>query len=123
MKRAAMLAVLVVCACAPAKPPAQAAAGLDCKTPFEALKARVLAQPLSAAPKDVSQPYRFYSTPNGQVSYLITEPDAPAHPAVMMQQAKDGTVVTTGCRYGDAGAYDQLMKYLDSLKTWRRSGS
>jgi hypothetical protein len=117
-----MLAVLV-CACAPAKPPAQADAGLDCQLPFDALKARVLARKLSAAPRDVSQPYRFYSTPDGQASYLITDADAPAHPAIMMQQAKDGTVVTTGCRYGDAGAYDQLMKYLDGLKTWRRPGS
>jgi hypothetical protein len=117
-----MLAVLV-CACAPAKPPAQTGASLDCQAPFETLKTQVLARKLNAAPIDASQPYRFYSTPNGQVSYLITEPDAPAHPAIMMQQAKDGTVVTTGCRYGDAGAYDQLKTYLDSLKTWRRTGS
>jgi hypothetical protein len=122
VKRAALLALLA-CACAPDKPPAAAAAALDCSTAFDALKTKVLEQPLNPAPKDVSQPYRFYSTPNGQVSYLITEPDAPAHPAIMMQQARNGTVVTTGCRYGDATAYDQLMQYLDSLKTWRRSGS
>jgi hypothetical protein len=122
VRRAALLGLLA-CACAPEKPPAAPAAALDCAVAFEALKAKVLDQSLNPAPKDVSQPYRFYSTPTGQVSYLITEPEAPAHPAIMMQQAKDGTVVTTGCRYGEAGAYDQLMKYLDSLKTWRRSGS
>jgi hypothetical protein len=121
VKRAALLA-LVACACAPEKPPAPAKVALDCATPFETLKARVLTQELAAAPKDGS-PYRFYSTPDGRTSYVITEPDAPSHPAILSQEAADGTVVTTGCRYGDAKAYDELLKYLDSLKAWRRSGS
>jgi hypothetical protein len=119
--RAAALAALLVCACAPEKPPAEEIATLDCALPFDALSARVLTQHLTPAPRDVTQPYRFYTSEDGRTSYLITEPEAPAHPAVMMQQARNGQVSTTGCRYGDQGAYDQLLKYLDGLKTWRRS--
>jgi len=119
--RAAALLALVACACAPKEPPAAAEMTLDCALPFEALKAKVLAQTLTPAPKDPTQPYRFYSSEDARTSYLITEPEAPAHPAVMMQQARSGKVTTTGCRYGGAGAYDQLFNYLDGLKTWRRS--
>jgi hypothetical protein len=39
----------------------------------------------------------------------------------MMQKAKGGDIVTTGCPYGDARGYEQLHAYLDSLKTWRRN--
>jgi hypothetical protein len=119
--RAAALLALAAAACAPAEAPAPAALALDCAQPFEALKTRVLTQTLTPAPKDPTQPYRFYSTEDGRGSYLITEPDAPAHPAILMQQAAGGKVTTTGCHYGDAKAYDQLAKYLDGLKTWRRS--
>jgi hypothetical protein len=120
--RAWALAALLVCACAPEKPPAEdEITALDCAQPFDALSARVLTQHLTPAPRDTTQPYRFYTSEDGRTSYLITEPEAPAHPAVMMQQARNGQVSTTGCRYGDQGAYDQLLKYLDGLKTWRRS--
>ncbi len=115
-------AALIVFACGPATPDdTSPVLALDCTLPFETLTARVLAQQLVAAPKDSAQPYRFYSTPDGRGSYLITDPDAPAHPAVMRQEAGDGQVVTTGCGYGDRAAYDELLKYLDGLKTWRRS--
>jgi hypothetical protein len=95
--------------------------GLDCGQAFEALRDRVVGQPrLVPAPKDPTQPYRFYSSDDGKTSYLITEPEAPAHPAIMIQVAKGGDVKTTGCAYGDKARYDELHAYLDSLKTWTR---
>jgi hypothetical protein len=114
------LLTLPLCACAP-KPAAPAQAfQLDCAQPFETLKARVTAQTLTPAPKDPNEPYRFYSSPDGRISFLITEPGAPGHPAIMMQRAAGGDVKTTGCPYGDRAGYAQLQAYLDGLKTWRR---
>lgn len=98
--------------------------GLDCAQPFEAQAAALAAQPkLDPAPVETAEPYRFYSSVDGGTSYLITQPSAPAHPAIMMQKAGGGTVVTTGCRYGSQKAYDELLAYLESLKTWTRKGS
>lgn len=121
IRAGAALLVLALVGCAPGEdeaPPAYIA--LDCGQPFETLKAQVTAQPLTAAPKDPAEPYRFYSSPDGRTSYLVTEPGAPGHPAIMMQEAKGGDVITTGCPYGDKAGYDELHAYLDSLKTWRR---
>jgi hypothetical protein len=118
----AALAVLAICACAPkvethgAEP-----LGLDCSQPFAAQAERLTAQPgLKPAPKDPAEPYRFYSSEDGATSYLITEPGAPGHPAIMMQRARHKAVVTTGCPYGDRKGYDQLLGYLDGLKAWTR---
>lgn len=98
--------------------------GLNCEQAFEAQSAALTAQPrLDPAPVETAEPYRFYSSADGRTSYLITQPSAPAHPAIMMQKAGGGTVVTTGCRYGDLKAYDELLAYLDSLKAWTRKGS
>ena len=95
--------------------------GLDCGQPFEAQAAALVAQPkLDPAPVEPAEPYRFYSSADGSVSYLITQASAPAHPAIMMQKAGGGTVKTTGCRYGGRKAYDELLAYLDSLKQWTR---
>ncbi len=68
-----------------------------------------------------SEPYTYYSAADGSVSYLITRPGSPAHPAIMIQRAKDG-VHTNGCPYGSQTGYDELFAYLDSLKTWTRTG-
>jgi hypothetical protein len=121
--RTAVLATLALAlaSCAETEEAAFVYATLDCAQPFEAQSAKLTAQPLTPAPKDPAEPYRYYSSPDGRVSYLITEPSAPGHPAIMMQQAKGGDVVTTGCPYGDKAGYDQLHAYLDSLKTWRRT--
>ena len=115
------LFLLTLAACAePARPPAPYA-GLDCTQPFEAQAAALTAQPgLVPAPKDPNEPYRYYSSADGRTSYLITETDAPGHPAIMMQKAQGSDVVTTGCPYGDQAGYDQLHAYLDGLKSWRR---
>ena len=117
--RCAFLA-LALAACAPKAEPA-AAAALDCRQPFEALKATVTTQPrLVAAPKEPAEPYRAYSTADGRASYFITEPGAPAHPAILMQRASGGQMTDTGCAYGDKAAYDQLMAYLTGLKAGRK---
>ncbi|MBX3482587.1 hypothetical protein [Phenylobacterium sp.] len=69
-----------------------------------------------------AEPYSYYSSPDGRVSYLITRPGSPAHPAILMQRAAKG-VTTTGCAYGSRKAYDELLAYLESLKTWTRKGA
>lgn len=116
------LVLIPLSACAPkTEPVATRAAALDCAQSFEALKAAVAAQPgLVPAPHESAEPYRFYSTADGRASWLITEPGAPGHPAIMMQQAVGDEVKTTGCPYGDKRGYDQLLAYLEGLKTWRR---
>ena len=112
-----LLSASALAACAP-KAQAPAALALDCSQPFETLKAKIVAQPaLKAAPQEASEPYRAYSTEDGQASYYITEPGAPAHPAILMQQtAGGGAMKNTGCAYGDKAAYAQLVAYLASLK-------
>lgn len=119
---ASLLSFALLAACSP-RPASHEAAllSLDCSQPFEDQARRIAAQPgLNAAPKDPAEPYRWYSSGDGATSYLITVPGAPGHPAIMMQKALHGDVKTTGCAYGDKAGYDQLMAYLDSLKTWRR---
>lgn len=116
----AVAGVLLLAACAKAEPPAPAYLVLDCARPFAEQAAAITAQPLVAAPDDPAEPYHYYSSADGKVSYLITQPSAPGHPAIMMQQVKGSDVVTTGCPYGDRRGYDQLHAYLDSLKQWRR---
>jgi hypothetical protein len=119
--RVALLAALSLVACTPAAEPEPTYLGLKCDQPFEAQAAALAAQPhLTPAPKDPAEPYRFYSSTDGRTSYLITVKGAPGHPAIMMQKAEGGDVVTSGCSYGDAKGYEQLHAYLDSLKTWRR---
>jgi hypothetical protein len=112
--------LLLLGACAPKTEAPVVAVALDCSQPFEALTTRLTAQHLTPAPEDPAEPYRFYSTPDGKASYLITKPGAPGHPAIMMQRAVGTDVVTTGCPYGDKAGYEQLHAYLDGLKTWRR---
>jgi hypothetical protein len=115
-----LLPALGLSACAPKAPPA-AAVTLDCSQPFEALKAKITAQPgLVAAPQEPTEPYRAYSTLDGHASYFITEAGAPAHLAILMQQASGAAMTNTGCGYGDKAAYDQLAAYLTGLKAGRK---
>ena len=117
----AIAVVLALAACAP-KAAAPAAVTLDCGQSFAALSAKIIAQPgLKPAPQEPTEPYRAYSTADGHASYFVTEPGAPAHPAILMQQvAGDGQMKNTGCAYGDKLAYDQLMAYLTGLKAGRK---
>jgi hypothetical protein len=123
VRAAALIALLPIslCACAPKTEPAAELLGLDCAQPFEVQAAKLIAQPsLKPAPEDRAEPYKFYSSDDGHVSYLITKPGAPGHPAIMMQRAAGGQVKTTGCPYGDRKAYDKLLAYLEGLKEWHR---
>jgi hypothetical protein len=95
----------------------------DCSQPFEAEVARITAQPrLVPAGTVGAEPYSYYSSADGRVSYLITRPGSPAHPAIMIQRAEGG-VRTDGCAYGSQAGYDELLAYLESLKTWTRKGA
>jgi len=116
-----LLALLTPAACAKKSPPAPTTVSLDCTQPFDALKAKILAQPrLIPAPAEAGEPYRAYSLADGGASYFITEPGAPAHPAILMQQALGGGMRNTGCAYGDKAAYGELMGYLAGLKAGRK---
>ncbi|MBI1198850.1 MAG: hypothetical protein GC203_13395 [Phenylobacterium sp.] len=96
---------------------------LDCAKPFEAQVEAITAQPrLVPAGTVGAEPYSYYSSADGRVSYLITRPGSPAHPAIMIQRAEGG-VHTDGCAYGSKAGYDELYAYLESLKTWTRKGA
>ena len=59
--RTAVLAAtsLALCACAPAEDEVFVYAAPDCAQPFEVQNAKLIAQPLNAAPKDRNEPYRY----------------------------------------------------------------
>jgi len=121
LRPAAALGLVLLVGCGPKEAAQPQPVGLECGAGFQALAARIVGQAgLVPAPKDPNEPYRFYSMADGATSYLITEPGAPGHPAIMMQRARGAEVTTSGCPYGDAKGYAQLVAYLDSLKTWRR---
>lgn len=116
----ALLLALSLAGCAPkTKPPS--AAELDCAQPFESQVAKITAQAgLKPAPEEAGEPYRAYSTADGRASYFITRPGAPAHPAILMQQAEAGQMKNSGCAYGDKAAYQELMAYLTGLSAGRK---
>lgn len=117
---AAVLGLAALAGCAP-KAKAPAAVALDCGQPFEALSAQITGQPgLKPAPEEAGEPYRVYSTADGRASYFITKPGAPAHPAILMQEAAAGQMKNTGCAYGDKAAYQELMAYLSGLSAGRK---
>ena len=121
MRAGALAALIVLAGCSPkAAAPAPQPVALDCTQTFEALKARIVAQPgLRPAPEEAGEPYAFYSSEDGAASWLVTKPGAPGHPAILMQQAKAGKLTTTGCPFGDRPGYEQLVAYLDGLKKGR----
>jgi len=49
------------------------------------------------------------------VSYIVTLPHAPAHPAVFKQIAGPKGTDTIGCSYGDRSSYDKFVAYLKDL--------
>ena len=113
--------MLAACSRPPAEQPATYL-DLDCAQPFEAQVAAIIAQQ-QLVPAGVvgSEPYIYYSAADGRTSYLITRPGSPAHPAIMIQRARNG-IHTAGCRYGSPAGYDELLAYLEGLKTWTRTG-
>ena len=116
-----LLLTLAACSQKPSEQPVTYL-DLDCGKPFDAQVAAITAQPkLVPAGTVGSEPYSYYSSADGSVSYLVTRKGSPAHPAIMIQRAHNG-VHTSGCAYGNKKAYDELLAYLESLKTWTRSG-
>jgi hypothetical protein len=117
----ALAAILgALCACAPKASPAPVQ--LDCAQGFEALSAKVLAQPgVDAKPKDPGDNFRVYSAAEGRASYIVTETQAPSHPAILMQQiGAQGRQINTGCAFGDKAAFEELSAYINSLAKARR---
>jgi hypothetical protein len=121
-----LLIALALTACSPktAEPPAPQAVALDCSLSFEALKAKVAGQPgLVAAPKEPGEPYAWYNSADQATSYVVTEPGAPGHPAVVMERAAGGQEAVTGCAYGDKAGYDKLIAYVNGLRAARPHGA
>ncbi len=117
-----VLAAGALCACAPREAaPAQAATiALDCSAGFETLRTQITERPsLRPAPIERGEPYRIFSEADGSASYILTEPGAPAHPAVLKQTAVRRSGVLTmeneGCAFGDAEAFADLKAYWDSV--------
>jgi hypothetical protein len=117
----AVVLAIALSACTPEpEAAAPAYADLDCSLAFEAQVARVEAQSgLKPAPKDPNEPYRFLNSADAKVSYMITEAGAPGHPAILMQRASPAGPVNSGCSYGDKAGYQQLVAYLESLRSPR----
>lgn len=117
MKPAALLiaGALGLTACARAEPPPRPPLTLDCAQGFQALSARIAAEPgLKLAPSP-GEPYRYFNAEDGAVSFVVTQPGAPAHPAVFRQLATPAGMQTTGCAYGDGPGYDRFVAYLKGL--------
>ena len=122
-RSAALLAALALAACSEKAQPAVAYLAPDCAQPFDSQVRVITAQPKLVPAGEVgAEPYRYFSSADGATSYLITKPGSPAHPAILMQRAKNG-VHTSGCAWGDRKAYGELLAYLESLKTWTRTGA
>ena len=80
------------------------------------MTAEIAASPsLKQAPKEPGEPYRFYSAIEGGTSYVVTEPGAPGHPAILKQESVGGQMTNSGCPYGDKAGYAQVEAYLKSL--------
>ena len=115
---------LALTACTPPAPEPVAAFELNCAQGFDAIRAEILARPgLTPAPDAPGEPYEIFNEETGRASYILTRPEAPAHPAVFIQTAtrRDGVRVMEheGCALGDPAAYDQLLAYWESLAAAR----
>jgi len=115
---------LALAACAPPALEPVAAFELDCAQGFDAIRAAILARPgLTPAPDAPGEPYEIFNEESGRASYILTRPEAPAHPAVFIQTAtrRDGERVMEheGCAFGNAAEYDQLLAYWESLAAAR----
>ena len=51
---------------------------------------------------------------------MVTEPGAPGHPAILMQQSVGGQMQDSGCPYGEKAGYEEVVAYLKSLRGGRR---
>lgn len=115
-----LIPLLILPGCAPEPPPLRPRLALDCALSYEALSAKVLAQPgLIPAPAERGEPYRFFNMEGGGEAFVLTVEGAPGHPAIFKQEAlqENGRKVmkNTGCAYGDKAGFDKMMAYLESL--------
>jgi len=115
-------------ACGPAAPPPPAPLAFDCAAGYQALAQRIEAHPgMTRNPSDPGEPYRFFTEAGGAVSYVVTQPGAPGHPAIVRQAAITGNgaarMVNTGCPYGDPKGYAQLSAYLDQVAAALKSNT
>ena len=121
--RALALALVpfTLCACSPkaeAPPPLPA---LDCAKGFAALSAELAANPaLRQAPREPGEPYRFYLAQAGGAAFVVTEPGAPGHPAILKQERAGDGMRNSGCPFGDRAGYAEVEAYLSSLAAARR---
>jgi hypothetical protein len=116
----ALLPLFILSACAPREHAPAALPLLNCERGFDTLSAEIAASPsLKQAPKEPGEPYRFYSAVQGGTSYVVTEPGAPGHPALLKQESAGGQITNSGCPYGDKAGYDQVVAYLKSLSAGR----
>ena len=119
MRLAALLlaGALGLTACSkPAPPPAPPLQLVfDCARGYEALSAAIAAEPGFKLAPSPGEPYRYYNAEDGEVSYIVTERRAPAHPAVFKQIAGPKGTSTIGCPYGDKPSYEKFVAYLRDL--------
>lgn len=112
-----LAAVLALAACSPRTEAPAALPLLNCERGFDTLAAEIAASPsLKQAPKEPGEPYRFYSAIAGGTSYVVTEPGAPGHPAILKQESVGGQMQDSGCPYGEKAGYEQVQAYLKSLR-------
>lgn len=103
-------------ACTPAEPPPRPPLKLDCALGYEALSAAIAAEPsMKPAVKERGEPFRYFNAEGGQSSFMVTEPGAPGHPAILKQQVTPAGVTNSGCAYGDEKGYAELVAYLEAL--------
>jgi len=96
-------------------PPEPARLRLDCGRGFAALSADIAAVPEVQLARAPGEPYHYYSTSDGQTSWVITLPGGAGHPAIVEQDVVEGRMVETGCAYGDTRGYNELVTYLRGL--------
>ncbi|WP_421932498.1 hypothetical protein [Phenylobacterium sp.] len=110
-----LLGALILTACAKPEPPTPPLV-LDCDLGFEALSAKIAATPgMKPAVKERGEPFHYFNAKGGQTSYMVTEPGAPGHPAILKQEVTPSGIVNSGCPYGDAKGYAELTAYLQAL--------
>ena len=111
-----LMGALLVSACAPAEPPPRPALVLDCAAGFDALSAAIVAEPgMRPAVKERGEPFHYFNAEGGQASFMVTEPGAPGHPAILRQAVTASGIANSGCAYGDAAGYSELVAYLEAL--------
>lgn len=110
-----LMGALLLSACTKPEPPPPPLK-LDCALGFEALAVKIVAAPgMKPAVKERGEPFRYYNADGGQSSYMITEPGAPGHPAILKQEVTPSGIQNSGCAYGDEKGYGELVAYLEAL--------